>query len=145
MAIQYGDLTMWQINRQLKEYIRQHATRLISSISYCPYPERLRILNLPSLNYQRLRGDMIFFVSNHSSQFRSIFTWFVSTALTTSTRGRNFKYFNPRCGTRYRCNFFSYRTIDNWNNLPAHIVSADSINFFKNLLDNYYFDSLFIV
>ena len=66
-------------------------------------------------------------------------------ALTTCTRSHSFKYFKPSCKTCCRCNFFSCRTIDNWNNLPTHIVNADSINSFKNLLDKYYCDRQLIV
>ena len=133
------------VDKQAIEVVQRRATKLISSISHCPYLERLRILNLPSLNYRRLRGDMIslYQITRHNSD-SSLLDLF-QPALTTSTRGHNFKYFKPRCNTRYRSNFFSYRTIDNWNNLPSYIVNADSINSFKNLLDNYYFDSLFIV
>ena len=131
-------------DQQAIEGIQWRATRLISSTSHCSYPERLRILNLLSLYYRRLRGDMIFLyrITHHNSD-SSLLDLF-QPALTTSTRGHNFKYFKPRCKTRYRCNFFLYRTIDNWNNLPLHIVNVDSNNSFKNLLDNY-FDSLFIV
>ena len=146
--LEYGNLIWgphYVADQQAIEGVQRRATKLISSISHCPYPERLRILNLPSLNYRRLRGDMIFLyqITRHNSD-SSLLDLF-QPALTTSTRGHNFKYFKPRCNTRYRSNFFSYRTIDNWNNLPSYIVNADSINSFKNLLDNYYFDSLFIV
>ena len=147
--LEHGNLTWgphYVADQQAVEGVQQRATKLISSISHCPYPERLRILNLPSLNYRRLRGDMIFLyqITHHNSD-SSLLDLF-QPALTTSTKGHNFKYFKPRCNTRYRSNF-SYRTIDNWNNLPSlnFIVNADSINSFKNLLDNYYFDSLFIV
>ena len=100
-------------DQQAIEGVQRRATKLISSISHCPYPERLRILNLPSLNYRQLRGDMIFLyqIIHHNSD-SSLLDLF-QPALITSTRGHNFKYFKPRCNTRYRSNFFSYRTIDN--------------------------------
>ena len=55
-----------------------------------------------------------------------------ATAPVTTTTGHNFK---PRCYSRCRQNFFSYRTIDNWNKLPPNVVNAGSINSFKNLLE----------
>ena len=56
-------------NQQAIKGIQRCATKLISSISHCPYPERLRILNLPSLNYWQLRGDIIFSyqITHHNS------------------------------------------------------------------------------
>ena len=120
-------------DQQAIEGVQRRATKLISSISHCPYPERLRILNL---NYWRLRGDMMFLyqITHHNSD-SSLIDLF-QPALTTSTRGHNIKYFKTRCKTRYRCNL--YKTIDTWNNLPTHVVKANSIKSFKNLLDNYY-------
>ena len=121
--LEYGNLIWgphYVADQQAIEGVQRRATKLISSISHCPYPERLKILNLPSLNYRRLRGDMIFLyqITHHNSD--SSLTDLFQPALTTSTRGHNIKYFKPRCKTRYRSNFFSYRTIDNWNNLPIH-------------------------
>jgi len=35
------------------------ATKLIRGLSSCSYQERLRALELPTLHYRQLRGDMI--------------------------------------------------------------------------------------
>ena len=61
--LEYGNLIWgphYVADQQAIEGVQRRTTKLISSISHCPYRERLRILNLPSLNYRRLRGDMIF-------------------------------------------------------------------------------------
>jgi len=39
--------------------VQKRATKLIISFKKCSYKERLKILNLPTLKYRRLRGDMI--------------------------------------------------------------------------------------
>ena len=65
--LEYGNLIWgphYVADQQAIEGAQRRATKLISSISHCPYPERLRILNLPSLNYRRLRGDMIFCIKS---------------------------------------------------------------------------------
>ena len=59
-------------------------------------------------------------------------------ASVTTTKGHNFKYFKPCCNSHHRQNIFNYRTIDNWNRLPAHIIYANSIDTFKNELDNFF-------
>jgi len=35
-----------------------------------------------------------------------------------------------------RSNFFSQHTVKHWNSLPEHVVSASSVNCFKNRLDS---------
>ena len=41
------------------EKVQCRATKLLQNISHLSYPERLAILNLPTLAYRRIRGDMI--------------------------------------------------------------------------------------
>jgi len=41
------------------EKVQKRATKLIISFKKFPYKERLRRLNLPTLKYRRVRGDMI--------------------------------------------------------------------------------------
>ena len=41
------------------EKVQCRATKLLQSISHLSYPERLAVLNLPTLVYRRIRGDMI--------------------------------------------------------------------------------------
>ena len=135
---EYGNLyqlwgTFYSTDQQAIEGVQRHVTKLITSIGHLSYPERLQsnlkltILVLPAI---KRRHD--FDLPNQSSQFRRILILALfQPASTTCTRGHSFKYFKPRCKTRCRYNFFSYMTIDNWNNLPSHIVNTDSINSFN--------------
>ena len=41
------------------ESVQRRCTRQLPYLKDLPYPERLKKLNLPTLAYRRLRGDMI--------------------------------------------------------------------------------------
>ena len=43
---------------ELVEKVQKRATKLVISLKHLPYMERLKRLNLPTLKYRRLRGDM---------------------------------------------------------------------------------------
>ena len=58
-------------------------------------------------------------------------------ATTTDLRGRKFKLQKNRFRLNIRGNFFSQRTINDWNSLPEEVVSALTINSFKNQLDDF--------
>ena len=47
--------------------------------------------------------------------------------------------------TRAWLNFFLTRTIDAWNSLPQSVVETQLVNTFKNLLDNYYSNQMFVI
>ena len=48
--------------------------------------------------------------------------------------------------TSYTCraNFFTVRTINNWNNLPESAMECSSINLFKNLIDKYWTNKQYV-
>ena len=119
MAIHYGESSIPQISRPLKGTT---ACYQVDNQHWQPF--LLQILNLPSLYYCRLRGEVIFMYQiSHHNLDASLLDLF-QPALITCTRGHIFKYFKPQCKTRCRYNFFSCRNIDNWNNLPAYIVNV---------------------
>ena len=54
------------------------------------------------------------------------------------TRGHAFKLTKCSVNTSKYANFFHNKIINFWNNLPNHIVSAGTVNGFKNSFDSYY-------
>ena len=54
------------------------------------------------------------------------------------SRDHNQKLFKKHSALDVRKFSFSHRVINEWNKLPSYIVSADSINAFKNGLDHYF-------
>ena len=60
--LEYGNSIWWPRYRSdivKVERVQRRITRLISGLKDIPYQERLRALNLPSLQYRRRRGNMI--------------------------------------------------------------------------------------
>ena len=51
-------------NIDMIENVQKRATKQIPGMNNLPYEERLRKLELPTLSYRRLRGDMIEVVVN---------------------------------------------------------------------------------
>ena len=50
-------------------------------------------------------------------------------------RGHCYKLSTQRSHLEVRQNFFSQRVVGPWNQLPAHVVEAPSVNAFKNRYD----------
>ena len=58
---------------------------------------------------------------------------------TSARRGHNLKLFTFASSSSLRKNYFSNRVINEWNNLPATIVSAKSVVEFEKLYDYYHY------
>ena len=56
------------------------------------------------------------------------------------TRGNNYKIIQHHCHYDLRKLSLTSRVIPIWNSLPNHVVSADTINAFKNRLDKFWSD-----
>ena len=93
--------------------------------------------------YRRLRGDMKLLYRLVHNNIGINFTNYFSGS-STSTRGHSYKIFKPHATSRVRSNFFAIRSIDAWNNLPESVVEAQSVNSFKNLFDNHYYNQMFV-
>ena len=51
------------------------------------------------------------------------------------TRNNGVKLKGKRFQTNVAKNFFTYKIINEWNALPSEVVTATSVNMFKNRLD----------
>ena len=130
--------TVWapylEKDKKLIESVLRRATKVVGGPKDLSYEQRLKRVGLPSMVYQRLRGDMIetykFTHWLYATQDR-LFT--VDTK--SVTRGHSYKLLKPRAETTLRQNFFTQRVIARWNALPEDVVEAPSLNAFKNRLD----------
>ena len=128
------------LDQQKVERIQRKATRIIPSFHGSTYNDRMRILSLPSLQYQRRRGDLIFLYQILGNFYNIDKNKFFSPTF-LSTRGHNRKIFKPHSRCVPRTSFFAIRVINDWNSLPQSVVDAPCINGFKKLLDSHFCNS----
>jgi hypothetical protein len=130
------------------ENVQKRATKRIPGMKNLSYEEPLRKLELPTLSYRRLRGDMIevhyvykIIQGHYDPEASTIIKLMNDTEQRFSTRTNSKKVVYNRANTNIRKNSFSiYRIAKYWNKLPENIVNAPSINWFKNRLDKYWRD-----
>lgn len=128
---------MYKREADLIEGVQRRATKLIPGLKNLPYCDRLTQLKLFTLAHRRLRGDMIFVYNYLNGRLKTNHCLF-TLSIGSRTRGHSLKLVKPRVETSLRQRFFTQRSIDSWNSLPEHVISAPSINSFKARLDNYW-------
>ncbi len=113
---------------------------MVFGLENLPYEERLKELKLPTLFYRRMRGDLILVYNllngNVNMKYENLF----ELQDVQRTRGHGLKLKKPRCLKTQRINSFNHRVVNWWNALPACVVTAKSVNIFKNKIDNHFGD-----
>ena len=127
------------------ERVQRRATKLVKTIKDLPYTDRLKYLNIPSLYYRRRRGDMIQVYKILYNIDRINSNKFFQVIANRSTRGHHLKLFKPFSSKDCRRKFFSQRVVEDWNSLPAEVVSAKSLNSFKNILDIHWQNDIYSI
>jgi len=98
------------------------------------YEEKLRELNLPSLEERRREMDMaqVFKIVKRIDDVNGE-TWFSMAGDRRPTRATTGAYplLPKRSAHEFRRNFFSQRTVHEWNNLPDEIKMAANPTAFK--------------
>jgi len=85
----------------------------------------LQHLNLYSLKYRRLRGDMIeVFKILHHMYDSSVAPELIRN--TSTTRGNNYKLLNHTFHYNFRKFSFAARIVNIWNSLPDYVVDVNS-------------------
>ena len=115
---------------------------MVPHIKQLPYEERLKHLNLFSMNYRRRRGDLIqlYRITNKIDNIDNNIVIFDKERL---TRGHTLKLKKERGTLDCRKFSFSRRIFNDLNNLPQEIVLSASIDAFKTQLDSFFKDKCF--
>jgi hypothetical protein len=120
----------------LLERVQRRATKMIVGMQGRSYVDRLKMLNLTTLETRRMRGDMIE-VFKILKGFDMVEVGKFFTNNVGITRGHGLKLF--KYGSRLDCrkHCFSHRVVDFWNSLPSDIVACNTIGKFKKDLDKF--------
>lgn len=92
------------------ENVQRRATRLIKEIQHLSYGNRLKYLGLPTLQYRRIRADVVeTFKIIKGMDKVEIDTIFPKN--NTTTRGHKYKIYKKHCRTKRRKYSFSHRVV----------------------------------
>ena len=122
---------------KMLENVQERATKLVDGMKHLDYTERLKKLDLPTLQYRRERGDMIqvwkhfntYDRATLSSNFRPI---------PRETRKHSYQLTRnrPKDGKLgIQSNSFYFRVATVWNDLDPKVVESENINTFKARID----------
>lgn len=121
-------------DKQTLERVQRRFTKLFVKIRKMEYSDRLRSLDLFSLERRRMRGDLIEtfkILKGLTDSGKHLFSLNGNTAL----RGHEMKLAKPQASNNARAHFFSCRVVNAWNKLPSEVVATTTVTNFKNLLD----------
>ena len=138
----WSPITKGEIKRI--EGVQRRATKLVPELQNLPYNDRLQQLGLPTLQYRRLRQDLILLYNyihqtvlletdTHCRVCRNSTN--MLTPITTGTRGHPYR-FTTRQHNSHRNRFFTTRVLPIWNSLQTETVLAPTLNVFKSRLNN---------
>ena len=123
------------------ENVQRRATKMVPGLSELSYEERLVSLNMPTLVYRRLRGDMIEvfkILSTENGYDKQASEGLLQRSHETRTRGHSLKLEHRRARLDIRKHSFSHRVVKVWNSLPESVVNAPTVDTFKRRLDRHW-------
>ncbi|KAI8505108.1 hypothetical protein Bbelb_172170 [Branchiostoma belcheri] len=118
------------------ENVQRRASKRVPGLNNLPYEERLKVLRLPTLVYRRIRGDMIMTYKYIHGKLDTE-GCLPKMQEKTRTRGNSLRLNKRSVKNNKRLFFYSNRVVTWWNSLPEEVVSAPSVNSFKNRLDKH--------
>ena len=97
--LDYGNLVYFPVTKKYKQLIenaQRRATRLVPELRGLSYPERLRELNLSTLEYRRKRFDLIQVYKIVHKVDNIDMNMFFKFADNSGTRGHDLKLYKPK-------------------------------------------------
>ena len=116
------------------EQVQRRFTKYIPGLKDMPYYERLEVLNLPSIKYRQIRGDLIqTFKIIHNIDNLTCSDFFTFSEIHTRNPTLKINKEHAQCNSRK--NFLSIRVNNLWNSLTVDTRTSDSVLSFKKNID----------
>ena len=120
---------------RLIEGVQRRATLCVQGLGHLSYEQRLRSLGLPTLEYRRLRSDIIQVYRLFQGIDNISPECFYDISDNSTTRGHQRKIMNGRYNKSIKKYSFAYRVVNEWNVLNNDVVMAHNLNIFKSKLN----------
>jgi hypothetical protein len=128
---------LFKYEKDMIERVQRRGSKSVIGLTDLPYEARLERLNLYSMEYRRLRGDLIYVRRILNGEMgEELRQWFTPNT-EGATRGHSRKLFKPRRAQLCSDITLSTRAVNSWNSLPESVVTAASEERFKSLLDEH--------
>ena len=117
--------------------VQRKFTKFISEVRFLEYEDRLTALKLPSLEYRRLRGDLIemYKITHNIYDPKTTNLLFTYSNNQQGLRQHIYKVNKIHTNKKQYQSFFTNRIVNCWNTLPEKVVYSSSVNIFKNEID----------
>jgi len=123
-------------DKKLLERVQHRFTRMFKHLRQRNYDERLKSLNLWTLEERQNRQDLIGVFKMYKGFTRlSIDELFERDVNIKGTRGNTLRLKKKQSDRDVRRYFFSQRVVNRWNSLDQETVDVGSINSFQGRLD----------
>ena len=121
----------------LIENVQRRATKLVPGLADLEYEDRLRKLNLPTLAYRRLRGDLIEVFKIMTGKYDpEVCEGLIARREGERSTGHPHKIFKERPQHDLRKHSFPHRVVDLWNRRRmGGVVKAETVKEFEARLD----------
>ena len=119
---------------EIIERVQRNFTRRLPGFGTKSYQERLKLLNLQSLEERRLIRDIIMVYKIVNNLVNLKFDDFFEKSRLQNTRGNSCKLYVKRTRLELRRHSFCTRVVPVWNSLTDNIIMCGSLRNFKLML-----------